>query len=178
SMDRSSRSRSMGDLRFTLGAVKDGAYAPTLSLANGDYDLAYAVAQGDLDVASVNPSSFLSMAYRGKGLFSEALPLRAIAVMPSLDVMLFAISKKTGITSLADIKERRCPLRVSVRRSPIHGTRFVLDQVFAANGFSLDDLTAWGGSIHYGESPTDQTRLAGVRDGSIDAVFDEAVTGW
>ncbi len=178
SMDRSARTRSMGDLRFTLGSVRDGAYQQTLSLANGDYDLAFAVAKGEMDVAAINPSCFLSMAYRGKGLYPEALPVRVIATMPSLDVMLFAVSKKTGITSLADIAEKRYPLKVSVRRAPIHGTRFVVDQVFDAHGFSIKDLESWGGSVHYGESPTDPGRLAGVRDGTIDAVFDEGVRGW
>src|SRR5205823_13479083 len=122
----------MGDLRVTLGAVRDGKYAPTLSFANGDFDLAYAVAQGDLDLAAVNPSAFLSMAYRGTGPYSKPLPVRVIAVMPSLDVMLFAVSKRTGISALSEIRERRYPLRVSVRRSRVHGTRFVADQVLDA----------------------------------------------
>src|SRR3954453_22886108 len=82
--------RSATDLRFTLGAVRDGQYRAALSFANGDYDLAFAVARGELDIASVNPSAFLSMAYRGTGLYSEPLPVRVIAMMPSLDVMLFA----------------------------------------------------------------------------------------
>src|SRR5688500_18652491 len=90
SMNRANPDRSMGDLRFTLGAVRDGAYHPALSFANGDFDLAIQVAKGDLDVAAVNPSAFLSMAYRGTGPYTEKLPIRVIAVMPSLDVMLFA----------------------------------------------------------------------------------------
>ena len=170
--------RSMGDLRLTLGAVRDGQHQPALRLANGDFDLAIKVARGELDVAAVNPSAFLSMAYRGTGPYPEQLPVRAIAVMPSLDVMLFAVSKKTGLSSLAEIRDRKYPLRVSVRRLPIHGTRFVVDQVLDALGFSLKDIESWGGTVHYGSSPADEERMRMMRDGSLDAVFDEGVRGW
>ncbi len=178
SMNRSLADRSRSDLRFMLGAVRDGAYRPALTFANGDFDLAMAVANEDLDVAAINPSAFLSMAYRGTGPYPEPLPVRVIAVMPSLDVMLFAVSEQTGVSSLAELRERRYPLRVSVRRSPAHGTRFVADQVLAASGFSLQDVEAWGGTIHYADGPFDEKRLNGVRDGTIEAVFDEGVRGW
>jgi TRAP-type uncharacterized transport system substrate-binding protein len=166
------------NLRLSLGAVRDGEYQTTLSFANGDYELAFAVARGELDVATVNPSAFLSMAFRGRGLYPEPLPLRVLATMPSLDVMLFAVSEKTGLKSLADIRDRHYPLRVSVRRSAVHGTRFVADQVLDSLGFSLKDIETWGGTVHLGTSPTDQERLNRVRDGSIEAVFDEGVRAW
>ncbi len=178
SMNRNVPQRVYGDLRFTLGVVRDGVYQPSLKLANGDFDLAYAVAQGDLDVAAINPSAFLSMAYRGTGPYTKALPLRTVAVMPSLDVMLFAVSEGTGLSSITEIREKKYPLKVSVRRSAIHGTRFVVDQVFQANGFSLKDLESWGGSIHYADGPFDENRLERVRDRTLEAVFDEGVRGW
>jgi TRAP-type uncharacterized transport system substrate-binding protein len=178
SMNRNVPQRVYSDLCFMLGVVREGTYRPSLKLANGDFDLAYAVEQGDLDVAAINPSAFLSMAFRGTGPYTRALPLRTIAVMPSLDVMLFAVSEETGLTSISDIGEKHYPLKVSVRRSAIHGTRFVVDQVFQANGFSLGDLESWGGRIHYADGPFDENRLDGVRDGSIEAVFDEGVRGW
>ena len=34
------------------------------------------VARGDLDLSIMNPSALLTQAYRGTGLFSEALPVR------------------------------------------------------------------------------------------------------
>ncbi len=176
SMSRSDRS--LTDLRLTLGAVRDGSYKPSLTFANGDFDLAMLVAAGDVDVAAVNPSAFLSMAYRGTGPYPRPLPVRVIAVMPSLDVMLFALAERTGIAALSEIRERRYPLRVSVRRSQVHGTRFVADQVLNEHGFSLHDIESWGGSVHYADSPTDETRLEGMRNGEIDAVFDEGVRGW
>jgi len=178
SMNRNVSQRVYGDLRFTPGVVQEETYRPSLKLANGDFDLAYAVDQGDLDVAAINPSAFLSMAFRGTGPYTRELALRTIAVMPSLDVMLFAVSEKTGVGSIPEIKEKKYPLNVSIRRSAVHGTRFVVDQVFQANGFSLGDLESWGGRIHYADGPFDEARLEGVRNGSIEAVFDEGVRGW
>jgi hypothetical protein len=54
----------------------------------------------------------------------------------------------------------------------------VTDQVLDALGFSLKDIEAWGGTIHYGSSPADEERFKGMRDGTLEAVFDEGVRGW
>jgi len=48
-------------------------------------DALWAVARREADIASINPSGPLTMAYRGKGPFKEPVPLRAITVIPSLD---------------------------------------------------------------------------------------------
>jgi hypothetical protein len=178
SMNRNNPDRSLGDLRVTLGAVQDGAYRPALRFANGDYDIAIQIANGELDVGAMNPSAFLSMAYRGTGPYPEALPVRTIGVMPSLDVLVFAIARKTGLTSFGEIKERRYPLKVSVRGAAIHGTRYATDQVLAAYGFSLADIESWGGTVHRAGGPFDEARMEGIRDGSLEAVFDEGVRGW
>jgi hypothetical protein len=51
--------------------------------------------------------------------------VRIVAVYPSWDRFVFMIHPRTGIRSLADIKAKRYPLRVSVREDPTHssGTR-------------------------------------------------------
>src|SRR5262249_24838600 len=143
-----------------------------------DYTLAYEVVRGDVDLAAINPSAYLNMAYRGVGLFNEALPVRVIAVMPTWDRMFFAVAPSTGLTSIADIKEKRYPLHVSTRRSQAHGTRFVIDELFAAHGFSLKDLESWGGRFHYTDAPNEPGRLEMIRKGELQAVFDEGVKGW
>lgn len=111
SRDRSDPEHSYHDLRVTLGSSRDGAYHQELSFANGDFTLAYAVARGEVDLAAINPSAYLTMAYRGTGPFSEALPVRAIATMPTWDRMCFAVGDRTGLSSVADIAARRYPLR-------------------------------------------------------------------
>ena len=65
---------------------------------------------GDVQVAILNPSGILTLALRGRGPFTDPLPLRAITVIPSRDQLAFAISERTGLTSLKQIRERSFPL--------------------------------------------------------------------
>lgn len=178
SADRSDPDRPFGDLRITLGKLHQGAYQTALAFANGDADLPYAVARGDVDLATINPSAYLTMAYRGTGPYRDGLPLRVIAVMPTWDRMLFVVSPKTGLSSLADIRQQKYPLKLSIRRSQAHGTRFVIDELFAVHGYSLRDIERWGGALSYVDTPNDPARLDAIKAGAFDAVFDEGVKGW
>jgi TRAP-type uncharacterized transport system substrate-binding protein len=106
------------------------------------------------------------------------MPFRAIAVMPSLDWQVFAVSERFGLTSVADIKEKRAPIRISVRADAKNPTRYVVDEVLAAYGFSVADIESWGGGLQLIDGPRDPARTQGMRDGTVDAVFDEGVGGW
>jgi hypothetical protein len=124
-----------------------------VSFATASFREIVAVAEGKYSLAWVNPSVLLTLAYRGKGLFKKRLPLRTIANFPSFDVMGFAVHESTGITSLADIKRQRIPLRVStgyVPKSDFAGssTMFTVSAILRAAGFSLADIREWGGKIH------------------------------
>lgn len=176
--ERSDPARPFREVRLSMGTSTDGAFQPRLTFANDMPDVAEAVARGEVDLGSLNPSAYLTMAYRGIGPYPEPLPLRAIGVMPSLDWMGFAVSERTNVTSLAAIREQRYPLRVSVRRPPTNSTRFVVDEVLGALGCSLDDIQSWGGAVHLEDGPREPPRLDGIRDGSLDAVFDEGIGGW
>ena len=113
------------------------------------------VARGDVHLATINPSSPLTMAYRGRGPFREAIPVRAIAVIPTQDQFAFAVSEKTGLKSFTDLLERRYPLRVSLRGQKRHSVHLVVKEVLAQVGFTLDDLVSWGGQIRYDEGMPD-----------------------
>jgi TRAP-type uncharacterized transport system substrate-binding protein len=133
------------------------------------------VVRGEVDLAIVNPALCLTMAYLGKGRWTEPQPVRLLTVIPSTDQFLFAVAKRTGITSLAEIKEKKPPLRVSMRSQPDHADYLIVEQVLAEYGFSLDDIVSWGGSIHTHGFPPRPDRVAA---GEIDAIFDEAVNQW
>jgi hypothetical protein len=178
SRDRSDPARPFRDVRVSLGTVQDGTYHAGLSFATGTPDLAFAVARREIDLAAINPAAYLSMAYRGTGPFSAPLPVRAIGVMPSWDRMAFAVAERCGIRSLAEIQERQYPLRVSIRGNTAHATRFVIDEALRALGFSLDDLTSWGGAFQYVDTPRHPERIQGIEDGTLDAVFDEGIKSW
>jgi TRAP-type uncharacterized transport system substrate-binding protein len=172
------RANATRHLAVAIGSGSGETFRPWLSLADGSPLLAHAVARGDLDVAFINPSGLLTQAYRGVGMFPEALPVRIVANYPSWDRYLHAIHPRTGIGSMQQLKEQRYPLRVSIRADATHSTRYLLDQLLAHYDFTLDDLVGWGGSLQLVGPPQDPQRLAALRAGEIDAVFDEGISVW
>ena len=167
------------DMVITVGSGSGPAFRPWLRLATGSAILAEEVAQGNgVDLAFVNPSALLTQAYRGVGLFRTPLPVRIVAVYPSWDRFVFMVHPRTGIRSLADIKAKRYPLRVSVREDPTHSTHVLIDQAFALHGFSLKDIESWGGRLILCGGPADVRRLEPLGRGELDAVFDEGIVVW
>ena len=70
------------------------------------------VARGEMQLAISNPAMYLALAVRGTGPYKKPIPLRAITIIPSPDQLAFAVTEKTGLKSLREIRERRAPLRV------------------------------------------------------------------
>jgi TRAP-type uncharacterized transport system substrate-binding protein len=159
-----------------------------VSLFGSDsYEAIDLVARGEVQLALINPAGPLSLAFRGTGPFREPIPVRALAVIPSLDAFAFVVSERTGLRSLADLRDQRYPLRVSVRAQRDHANHFYTREVLGAYGFSLDDVVAWGGEVRYDPklpagfargSTGEQTRLDLARAGVVDAIFDEAAETW
>ena len=137
------------------------------------------VARGEVHLAIINPAGPLAVAVQGKGPFREPIPLRAITVIPSRDQLAFAVTEGTGLKSLAEIRERRFPLRVSLRGQRDHSTHFFIKEVLSTIGFSLEDIVSWGGQVRYDEGlPKNPNRTGAVERGEADAIFDEAVHQW
>jgi TRAP-type uncharacterized transport system substrate-binding protein len=171
------------DMIITVGSGSGAAFRPWLRLATGSAILAEEVAKGDnegrgVDLAFVNPSALLTQAYRGVGLFKTPLPVRIVAIYPSWDRFVFMVHPRTGIRSLADIKAKRYPLRVSVREDLTHSTHVLIEQAFAIHGFTLKDIESWGGRLVTCGGPSDVRRLEPMARGEIDAVFDEGIKVW
>ena len=137
------------------------------------------VATGNVQFAIINPSMILKMAALGSAPFQEPMPLRAIAVLPSLDQMVFAVKHETGLTSFSDIGRRRFPLRVSLRAQPDHSLHLIIDHVLRAAGFTLADIISWGGNVRYDAGMAyGPTRIGAIMRGEIDAIFDEGASAW
>ncbi len=167
------------DMVITVGSGSGPRFRPWLRMASGSAILAEEVAAGGgVDLAFVNPSALLTQAYRGVGLFKKPLPLRIVASYPSWDRFVFAVHPRAGIRSLADIKTKRYPLRVSVREDPTHSTLILIEQAFALHDFSLSDVESWGGRLVLCGGPSDTRRLEPLARGEIDAVFDEGIKVW
>src|SRR3972149_4153038 len=166
------------DMCIVVGKGSGDAFHPGMRMAAGAPHLAHAVVRGELDLAIVNPSGMLTQAYRGTGLFPEPLPVRMVASYPSWDRFVYLMHPRTGITSLAQIKEKRYPLRLSTREDRTHSARVLIEQTFAAYGFTLADLESWGGSLQLNKGPGDERRMHALRAGTIDAGFDEGLVTW
>lgn len=138
----------------------------------------------ETDIAIMNPAAILSMASRGVGLFTEPMDVALIAVMPHVDQLGFAVTQKSGLTSLDDVRERRFPLRLSVRGSMDACTTLLVDMVLREHGFSYEDVVSWGGSVSYDQpmpnepSPGRPSRVQRVVNGDLDAIFEEGVVVW
>jgi hypothetical protein len=133
------------------------------------------VVNGELDMAMVNPSAFVTQAYRGTGLFSAPLPVRVVASYPSWDRFVIMMHERTGITSLTELRDRKPALRVSIREDSTHSTRVLIDQMLALYSFSLEDLRSWGCTFQEVGPPGDMRRVAAIQAGEIDFVCDEGL---
>jgi len=166
------------DTCITVGSGGSAHFRPLLRLATGSAIMAEDVVAGNLEMAFVNPSAMLTQAYRGVGLFSKPLPVRVIASYPSWDRFVMMVHPRTGIRSVREIKEKRYPLRLSVREDPTHSTHVLIEQLLSLHDFGLKDIESWGGKLVLCGGPSDERRLAPLRRGELDAAFDEGIKVW
>jgi TRAP-type uncharacterized transport system substrate-binding protein len=137
------------------------------------------VAAGKVQFAIINPSMILKLAALGSAPFTEPIPLRVIAVLPSLDQMLFAVKRETGLKSFREIRERKYPLRISLRGQSDHSLHVIVDHALKAAGFTLDDIVSWGGEVRYDAGMAyGPNRIGAMQRGEIDAIFDEGASAW
>jgi TRAP-type uncharacterized transport system substrate-binding protein len=163
---------------ISVGSGSNENFRPWLRMSTGSPILAHGICRNELDMAMINPSGLLTQAYRGTGLFPQPLPVRIIAVYPSLDHFVYLIHPRTGLKSLAEIKQKKYPLRLSIREDATHSTRVLVDQTLQAYDMTLKDIEVWGGSFQLNGGPGDQRRLDALHAGNIDAVFDEGLPLW
>ena len=140
-----------------------------------------AVVRREATMAIMNPAAALTLAYRGTGCFDTPQPIRTIAVIPSFDQFVFAVRQSHGIRTFEEIGTRRLPLKLALRGQADHSLHFMLDDIMAAAGFSIDDIRSWGGTIsREGRVPPypDGPKFKALERGEIDAIIDEASHAW
>jgi TRAP-type uncharacterized transport system substrate-binding protein len=166
--------------RVMLRPPKGDKTWPLSLFGSGTAEGIEAVVQGTAQLALTNPAASLSLAYRGRGIFTAPQPVRAIAVVPSYDQCLIGVRSDFGITHVEEIAERRLPLVVSLRGERDHWLHPMLDDILAACGCSLGDVERWGGAVRRdGAFPYfEGSRFDAFRRGEITAVFDESVSNW
>ncbi|WP_426247424.1 hypothetical protein [Nocardioides sp. LHG3406-4] len=139
-----------------------------------------AVVEREADLAIINPSALLTLAYRGSGAFRRPAPVRAVTVLPQFDFLMFAVPADSGLQFVEELAEGRHPLKISVRgREPNHSVHAVMSDVLAAAGCPLADLESAGSQIfHDAGMASGPNRLGAVATGERTAIFDEAWPIW
>lgn len=167
-------------LQARVSLREQGAQDWALNLFGSDSPATiHEVAAGRVQFAMINPGMILKLAALGSAPFPAPIPLRIIAILPALDQMVFAVRQSTGLQSITDIRERKYPLKLSLRGQPDHALQVIINHVCAAAGFTLDDIVSWGGEVRYDAGmPYGQNRIGAVHRGEIDAIFDEGASAW
>lgn len=164
--------------RISLRRQGDSGWPLTLLASDGP-DAMASVANGFVTVGIVNPSVLLRLARNGIPPFRGPMPLCGLAVIPSDDQLAVAVRPETGLSGLEEVRDRRYPLRLSVRGQRDHGVHVVTEHVLTAHGWTIGDLLSWGGSVTYDDGlPSRGDRVGMLARGETDAIIDEAVGTW
>jgi uncharacterized protein len=135
-----------------------------------------------VDIAYINPSAIVAMAFRGKGYYKQKMQLRVLACFPSWDWIAMVVAKDLGVKSLHDITRKKIRLRVSTRLSGVNNsTYYTISTILALYGLSFDKIKRWGGNVQECPRPFAAERLRAIARRSLDAIFDEGIStvgGW
>ncbi len=134
------------------------------------------VASGKLDLVWLNPSIIPSMAVRGVGPFKNKSPLRALAVFPSWDRLVIAVSPRLGVNSMEELIARKPRMRVSIAVNDC--VDFAIKFLLKAHGISQRHFVKWGGRVDEVVRPSNPHRREGIISGKLDMVIDEGMDSW
>ena len=146
------------------------------SIRAGGIEAIDQVQDGEADLCIVTPAMLIPHALDGRGIFKSrpAPDVRALAVLPQNDSMILAVDAKLGLTSFEQLRQRRPALRIAA--SADDGTNFIghVGRLFMqAHGIDEASLRSWGGCYVEDTHPRDS--LQRMKDGTVDAVLQEAV---
>ena len=134
------------------------------------------VASGKLDLVWLNPSIIPSMAVRGVGPFRRKYPLRALAVFPSWDRLVIAVSPKLGVSTMEELIEKKPKMNVSIAVNDC--VDFAIKTLLKAHGISQRDFIKWGGTVDEVVRPSNPHRRDGIVSGDVHMVIDEGMDSW
>ena len=158
-----------------------GSSVTIANLRDGGLDGIRRLQLGEVDLCVATPVMLLGQMPAGEGFFSSIGPfpqVRALATLPQNDSMALAIHPRFGITSFADLRAKRPPLRIAASADDGtnligHVTRLYME----AHGIDRDMLKSWGGDYVFTTRP--EQSLFKMADGEVDAVVQEAImTPW
>jgi TRAP-type uncharacterized transport system substrate-binding protein len=116
------------------------------------------------------------MAVRGKGPFRRKYPLRALAVFPSWDRLVIAVSPKLGVRTMEELIEKKPKMNVSIAVNDC--VDFAIKALLKAHGISRQDFIDWGGTVDEVVRPSNPHRRDGIVSGDLHMVIDEGMDSW
>jgi uncharacterized protein len=134
------------------------------------------VGAGKLDLVWLNPSVIPSMAVQGKGPFRRKYPLRALAVFPSWDRLVIAVSPKLRVRTMEELIENQPKMNVSIAVNDC--VDFAIKFLLKAHGISQKDFIEWGGRVDEVVRPSNPHRREGIISGDVHMVIDEGMDSW
>lgn len=134
------------------------------------------VGTGKLDLVWLNPSVIPSMAYHGKGPFRRKYPLRALAVFPSWDRLVIAVSPRLGVRTMEELIEKKPKMNVSIAVNDC--VDFAIKALLRAYGLTQQDFIDWGGAVDEVVRPSNPHRREGIVSGDVHMVIDEGMDSW
>ncbi|WP_017183315.1 TAXI family TRAP transporter solute-binding subunit [Sphingobium xenophagum] len=145
-----------------------------IKTGTGYADNIAALVSGEVDLAITTPYDFgTRWAMEGKH-FYEGPPapfLRTLGCLPQFDKLIFAIRADTGITSFAELRERKFPLKLATStRTPENLMTWVVERVLALHGIEIEP---WGGEWLGHDHP--RFCIPQAIDGTANAVMYEAI---
>jgi TRAP transporter TAXI family solute receptor len=142
----------------------------------GFADNVRAVGRGEVDMALATPSTFVTAALDGRGVYEgEAYPnLRAIGQVPQNDRMLLAVHPDAGVRSFAELRQRRVPLRIATGLDDgVNHVGVAARHILELEGVPRADIESWGGELLESEQPAQCHAF--VRQGRASAILNEAI---
>lgn len=102
-----------------------------------------------------------------KGIAPYKQPVKNVVGMLNLNdgtLLHFIVSKKSGIKSIQEIKDKKLPIRISMSHTA--GNSYLFGKwVLEEYGISQKDISAWGGTIY---TPSTNDAAAMMKDGQLD----------
>lgn len=173
------------------GISTHSTFKPIMEVMNGIYRESYpgtaatlkpstvaggliAVGEGRADIVMAVPPVELRNALNGQPPFSKPLKGKILHVFTILDNLAFYFiaqkswADKYGIKTIADIGKKKPEMVLDLSRRGTYFSNVAAKEVFAANGFSIEDIKKWGGTIVYSNT---RDGVKDMRDGKVDFMF-------
>ena len=147
----------------------------------GGSDALIRVHERDVDIAVTTPAYFATMAVAGVGPYAGTPmnDVRALCVLPQRDRLAVAIDPKFGITTFAELRAAKLPIRISTCADADGNLiGYAAARLLEAAGLGVVDVAAWGGE-HVVFPRPELSLAAALNDPSVGMVVQEAImTPW